>query len=84
MDPAVMLFDEPTSALDPELVSAVMRVLAESGTTMLVETHEMRSAREVSNRVLFVNNGLNEEQGNPAQVFAQPRSERLRTFLARQ
>jgi arginine/lysine/histidine/glutamine transport system ATP-binding protein len=87
MDPAVMLFDEPTSALDPELVGEVlqvMRLLADSGMTMLVVTHEMRFAREVSNRVLFFNNGLIEEQGDPAEVFAQPKSERLRTFLARQ
>ncbi|WP_254896380.1 amino acid ABC transporter ATP-binding protein [Synechococcus sp. HK05] len=87
MEPAVMLFDEPTSALDPELVGEVlqvMRLLAESGMTMLVVTHEMRFAREVSNRVLFFNNGLIEEQGDPAEVFAQPKSERLRTFLARQ
>jgi arginine/lysine/histidine/glutamine transport system ATP-binding protein len=65
-------------------VLQVMRLLAESGMTMLVVTHEMRFAREVSNRVLFFNNGLIEEQGNPAEVFAQPKSERLRTFLARQ
>jgi arginine/lysine/histidine/glutamine transport system ATP-binding protein len=87
MNPAVMLFDEPTSALDPELVGEVlqvMRLLAETGMTMLVVTHEMRFAREVSNRVLFFNNGLIEEQGEPETVFANPRSERLRSFLARQ
>ena len=87
MNPAVMLFDEPTSALDPELVGEVlqvMRLLAETGMTMLVVTHEMRFAREVSNRVLFFNNGLIEEQGEPETVFANPRSERLRNFLARQ
>ncbi len=87
MNPAVMLFDEPTSALDPELVGEVlqvMRQLASSGMTMLVVTHEMRFAREVSNRVLFFNNGLIEEQGDPETVFANPRSERLRSFLARQ
>jgi len=87
MNPAVMLFDEPTSALDPELVGEVlqvMRLLAESGMTMLVVTHEMRFAREVSNRVLFFNNGLIEEQGAPEAVFGNPRSERLRSFLARQ
>ena len=87
MNPAVMLFDEPTSALDPELVGEVlqvMRLLAETGMTMLVVTHEMRFAREVSNRVLFFNNGLIEEQGDPREVFSHPRSERLRSFLARQ
>jgi arginine/lysine/histidine/glutamine transport system ATP-binding protein len=87
MNPSVMLFDEPTSALDPELVGEVlqvMRLLAETGMTMLVVTHEMRFAREVSNRVLFFNNGLIEEQGPPEQVFGNPRSERLRAFLARQ
>lgn len=87
MNPDVMLFDEPTSALDPELVGEVlqvMRLLADSGMTMLVVTHEMRFAREVSSRVLFFNNGLIEEQGAPAEVFGQPRSERLRSFLQRQ
>lgn len=87
MNPAVMLFDEPTSALDPELVGEVlqvMRLLAETGMTMLVVTHEMRFAREVSNRVLFFNNGLIEEQGPPEQVFGQPKSERLQAFLRRQ
>lgn len=87
MNPAVMLFDEPTSALDPELVGevlTVMRLLAETGMTMLVVTHEMRFAREVSNRVLFFNNGVIEEQGNPAEVFSHPKSERLRQFLSRQ
>ena len=87
MNPAVMLFDEPTSALDPELVGEVlqvMRLLAETGMTMLVVTHEMRFAREASNRVLFFNNGLIEEQGPPEAVFGSPRSERLQKFLAHQ
>ena len=87
MKPDVMLFDEPTSALDPELVGEVlqvMRVLAETGMTMLVVTHEMRFARDVSNYVLFFNNGLIEEQGEPDQLFKTPRSERLRSFLKRQ
>jgi arginine/lysine/histidine/glutamine transport system ATP-binding protein len=86
MDPAVMLFDEPTSALDPELVGevlAVLRRLAEAGMTMVVVTHEMRFAREVSNRVLFLHGGRVEEEGCPDQVFSAPRSERLRTFLGR-
>jgi arginine/lysine/histidine/glutamine transport system ATP-binding protein len=84
MKPTVMLFDEPTSALDPQLVEEVlqvMRLLAESGMTMLVVTHEMRFAREVSNKVLFFNNGLIEEQGQAADVFDNPRSELLRNFL---
>ncbi|MFM7674509.1 MAG: amino acid ABC transporter ATP-binding protein [Synechococcus sp.] len=87
MNPAVMLFDEPTSALDPELVGevlAVMQRLATEGMTMVVVTHEMRFAREVCDRVLFFNNGLIEEQGPPEQVFTQPRSDRLQSFLRRQ
>jgi arginine/lysine/histidine/glutamine transport system ATP-binding protein len=87
MNPSVMLFDEPTSALDPELVGEVlqvMRLLTETGMTMLVVTHEMRFAREVSNKVLFFNEGLIEEQGAPETLFGSPRSERLRSFLARQ
>jgi arginine/lysine/histidine/glutamine transport system ATP-binding protein len=87
MNPAIMLFDEPTSALDPELVGEVlevMKLLAETGMTMLVVTHEMRFAKEVSSHVLFFNNGLIEEQGNPAEVFNNPRSERLASFLKRQ
>ena len=87
MNPAIMLFDEPTSALDPELVGEVleaMKSLAETGMTMLVVTHEMRFAREVSNRVLFFNNGLIEEQGSPDVIFTHPKSERLASFLKRQ
>lgn len=86
MDPAVMLFDEPTSALDPELVGEVLLVLrrlAAEGMTMVVVTHEMRFAREVSNRVLFLNEGRVEEEGSPDQVFTAPGSARLRTFLGR-
>lgn len=85
MRPKVMLFDEPTSALDPELVGEVLKVirqLADEGNTMLLVTHEMRFAREVSSRVLFLHQGLIEEEGPPAQVFDNPRSERCRQFLA--
>ena len=85
MEPAVLLFDEPTSALDPELVGEVlqvMRALAEEGRTMIVVTHEMGFAREVSSRVLFLHEGLIEEDGPPDQVFANPRSERFRQFIA--
>jgi octopine/nopaline transport system ATP-binding protein len=85
MHPRVMLFDEPTSALDPELVGEVLRVmrtLAGEGRTMLVVTHEMGFAREVSNRVVFLNQGVIEEEGKPADLFAAPRSERLRQFLS--
>lgn len=85
MDPAVLLFDEPTSALDPELVGevlAVMRELATEGRTMLVVTHEMGFAREVANQVVFLHQGLIEEQGPPAQVLSTPRSERLQQFLS--
>jgi arginine/ornithine transport system ATP-binding protein len=85
MEPEVMLFDEPTSALDPELVSEVLRVmkaLALEGRTMVVVTHEMGFAREVSNHLVFLHKGLIEEQGVPAQVLAQPKSERLAQFLS--
>ena len=86
MDPALMLFDEPTSALDPELVGdvlGVMRDLAEGGMTMLVVTHEMAFAREVSDRVVFMDEGVVVEQGPPAQVIGAPTHERTRTFLRR-
>jgi octopine/nopaline transport system ATP-binding protein len=86
MRPKVMLFDEPTSALDPELVGEVLRVirqLAEEGNTMILVTHEMQFAREVSHKVLFLQQGVVEEQGTPADLFGNPRSERLRQFLAR-
>lgn len=85
MEPKVMLFDEPTSALDPELVGEVLRVmraLAEEGATMLVVTHEMGFAREVSNRVVFLHQGQIEEEGAPHAVLHHPQSERLRAFLA--
>jgi ABC-type histidine transport system ATPase subunit len=85
MQPKVMLFDEPTSALDPELVGEVLRVirqLAEEGNTMLLVTHEMRFAREVSSKVIFLHRGKTEEEGTPDQVFGNPRSERCRQFLA--
>lgn len=85
MRPEVLLFDEPTSALDPELVGEVLKVirsLAEEGRTMLVVTHEMGFAREVSNRVLFLHQGLVEEDGAPQEVFAHPKSERFKQFLA--
>jgi arginine/ornithine transport system ATP-binding protein len=85
MEPAVMLFDEPTSALDPELVGEVLRVmrgLADEGRTMIVVTHEMGFAKEVSNHVVFLHQGLVEEQGDPKLVLTQPRSERLQQFLA--
>ena len=80
-----MLFDEPTSALDPELVGEVLRVmrnLAEDGATMLVVTHEMGFAREVSDRVMFLHQGRVEEDGSPDQVFDNPKSERFREFLS--
>ncbi|KVE69694.1 ABC transporter ATP-binding protein [Burkholderia vietnamiensis] len=85
MHPDVMLFDEPTSALDPELVGEVLKVmqkLAEEGRTMIVVTHEMGFARNVSNHVMFLHRGRVEEQGVPADVFANPKSERLRAFLS--
>lgn len=84
MQPDVMLFDEPTSALDPEMVGEVLNVmkdLAKDGMTMVVVTHEMGFAREVADRVLFMNNGYIEEEGTPEQIFQNPQSERLRQFL---
>ncbi|MEU7861868.1 amino acid ABC transporter ATP-binding protein [Nonomuraea sp. NPDC049141] len=86
MNPALMLFDEPTSALDPELVGdvlAVMRKLAEEGMTMLVVTHEMGFAREVADRVVFMDGGVIVEDGTPAQVVGDPQHERTRSFLRR-
>jgi arginine/ornithine transport system ATP-binding protein len=85
MEPEVMLFDEPTSALDPELVGEVLRVmrsLAEEGRTMIVVTHEMGFARDVSNKVVFLNKGVIEEEGDPRDVLLRPRTERLQAFLS--
>ena len=86
MDPEVMLFDEPTSALDPEMVGEVldvMKTLAKKGMTMIVVTHEMGFAREVSNRVLFMADGVIMEENTPEELFANPKCERLQTFLAK-
>jgi ABC-type histidine transport system ATPase subunit len=86
MQPKVMLFDEPTSSLDPELtdeVLSVMRELARAGTTMIVVTHEMGFAREVSDRVIFLHGGVIEEDGPPQKVFGAPTSDRCRQFLAK-
>ena len=83
--PQVMLFDEPTSALDPELVGEVLRVirsLAQEGRTMILVTHEMRFARDVASKVVFLHNGLIEEEGPPAKVFLDPTSERCRQFVS--
>jgi polar amino acid transport system ATP-binding protein len=85
MEPSVMLFDEATSALDPELVGdvlGVMRELAEEGMTMLVVTHEMGFARNVADRVIFMDGGVIVEEGKPAQVINEPREERTKKFLA--
>ncbi len=86
MEPEVMLFDEPTSALDPEMVGEVldvMKELARDGMTMVVVTHEMGFAREVSNRVVFLDEGKIAEEGTPDEVFGNPQCERLRSFLAK-
>ena len=80
-----MLFDEPTSALDPELVGEVLKVirsLAEEGRTMLLVTHEMAFARDVSTKTMFLHKGLVEEEGPPREIFANPRSERFRQFIS--
>ncbi|MFL1732539.1 ABC transporter ATP-binding protein [Moraxella oculi] len=85
MKPKVLLFDEPTSALDPELVNevlAVMRELASEGRTMLIVTHEMRFAREVSDKIVFLHQGRIEEMGTPDEVFDNPKSPRVREFMA--
>ena len=85
MEPKVILFDEPTSALDPEMVQEVLnviRALAEEGRTMLLVTHEMNFARQVSSEVVFLHQGLVEEQGPPSQVFGNPNSERCRQFMS--
>ena len=84
MHPEVMLFDEPTSALDPEMVGEVLEVmkdLAKEGMTMVVVTHEMGLAREVADRVIFMNDGYIEEEGTPQEIFQNPKSERLNQFL---
>ena len=86
MDPEVLLFDEPTSALDPEMVGevlSVMQALAQEGMTMLVVTHEMAFARDVSNHVVYMNNGVICEEGSPAEVFGNPQKQETRDFLAR-
>ena len=86
MKPEIILFDEPTSALDPELVGEVLTVmqqLAEEGMTMVVVTHEMAFAREVANKVIFLNQGVVEEQGDAKEVLTNPRCDRLKTFLSR-
>ncbi len=84
MNPKLMLFDEPTSALDPEMVNEVLNVmkqLAEEGLTMIVVTHEMGFARQVADRVVFMDQGIIEEEGRPEDLFSSPRSERTRSFL---
>lgn len=86
MDPEVLLFDEPTSALDPEMVGdvlAVMQQLAEEGLTMIVVTHEMQFAHDISSRVIFMDKGLIAEQGTPQQLFEHPQQARTRAFLKR-
>src|SRR6266498_3646508 len=86
MDPKLMLFDEPTSALDPELVGDVldaMKKLARDGMTMIVVTHEMGFAREVGDKLVFMDEGVIVEEGPPAEVFAKPKHQRTRTFLSR-
>jgi ABC-type polar amino acid transport system ATPase subunit len=86
MQPRALLFDEPTSALDPELVGEVLKVmrdLAYEGSTMVVVTHEMQFARDVSDRVVFISDGVIVEQGDPDELFTQPKHERTKLFLER-
>ena len=86
MDPEVLLFDEPTSALDPEMVGevlSVMQELAQEGITMLVVTHDMAFARDVSSRVVYMNNGIICEEGSPAEIFKNPQKQETKDFLAR-
>ena len=86
MNPEIMLFDEPTSALDPEMVGEVlnlMKDLANEGMTMVVVTHEMGFAKEISNRVIFMDEGMIEEEGSPEEIFGNPKSQRLKDFLSK-
>jgi ABC-type histidine transport system ATPase subunit len=86
MQPQALLFDEPTSALDPELVGEVLKVmrdLAYEGSTMVVVTHEMQFARDVSDRVVFISDGVIVEQGDPEEIFTNPKHERTKLFLER-
>ena len=86
MKPDVMLFDEPTSALDPEMVKEVLDVIkqvAKTGMTVVIVTHEMAFAKEVSDRVIFIDNGVIEEEGNPNELFNNPKSNRLQEFLSK-
>lgn len=86
LEPEVLLMDEPTSALDPEMVGEVLRVirdLAKDGLTMVIVTHEMAFARDVSNRVIFIDQGVIAEEGTPEQIFANPKNQRTRDFLSR-
>ena len=86
VNPEAMLFDEPTSALDPEMVGEVLKTmqeLAKSGLTMIIVTHEMEFARDVSDRVIFMDKGVIAEQGTPQQIFENPQEERTKEFLQR-
>ena len=86
MEPMVMLFDEPTSALDPEMIQEVLNVIKElsiSGMTMVIVTHEMRFSKEVSSKVVFMDNGIIVESGTSDDIFNNPKSTRLRTFLSK-
>ena len=86
MDPKVMLFDEPTSALDPEMVGEVLdliKALADEGMTMVIVTHEMGFAREVADRIIFVDEGKIKEEGTPEEVFGNPKNPRLKEFLSK-
>ena len=86
MNPEVMLFDEPTSALDPEMVGEVLNVikdLASSGMTMAIVTHEMGFAREVADRIIFIDEGVIAEEGTPEEIFNSPKNPRLRDFLSK-
>ncbi|MDN5986454.1 MAG: ATP-binding cassette domain-containing protein, partial [Hafniaceae bacterium] len=86
MDPSIILFDEPTSALDPELVGEVLEVmkkLALEGMTMVIVTHEMGFAREVADRVVFIDQGIIQEEGTPEQIFTAPKNPRTAAFLSK-
>jgi len=86
VDPEAILFDEPTSALDPEMVGEVLKTmqeLSETGLTMIIVTHEMEFARDVSDRVIFMDKGVIAEQGSPEQIFENPKEERTKEFLKR-
>ena len=83
MSPEIMLFDEPTSALDPEMIGEVLNLIKNLDMTMIIVTHELSFAKEVANRVIFMDEGLIVEEGNPDEIFNKPKTDRLKSFLSK-